>query len=243
MDQYNALFAEANSANIVAEATAATIFDQGALPRVRAFAPGARIIAMVRDPAGMTISWHAHCVRQLDEDISDLPLAWAAMADRRAGRRVPGECRDALMLDYHYIASLGTQLERVYDLFPPHQIYIGFLDDFVLEPRRAWLQLLAFLGIQDDGRAEFSAENVGYMPDNVRAYRAIRKVSRAAKRALRINLHTGVVSRLTRNMRRREANYGLDAGFLSDLRASFEPEIIKLERLTGRDLSRWMHFN
>jgi hypothetical protein len=238
-EQYAAIFARANDERTIAEATTATIYDEEALARVGEFAPNARIVVMVRNPLELAPSWHGQVVRQLFEDIADFAAAWAAMPERRAGRRVPKNCPDPLMLDYQRIASLGAQLERVYAVFPTSQVYVGFLDDFVSDARAAWRRLLTFLNIADDGRTEFPVENTGYMPGNLFAYRAIRKLTRAAKRALGVKAETGIVEKVTWSLRRREARSPISPGLLREMHETLDPEIAKLERLTDRDLSRW----
>jgi hypothetical protein len=239
IEQYGAIFSRSNGERVVAEATTATIYDTEALQRVRAFAPDSKIIAMMRNPLALAPSWHGENVRQLREDITDFAAAWAAMPERRAGRRAPKDCVDPLMLDYQHIASLGTQLERVYAIFPASQVYVGFLDDFAGDARVAWLRLLAFLNIADDGGTEFPFENAGYMPGNLLAYRAIRKLTRTAKRALHIEANTGVVEKITRSLGRRDACAPTASELLCEMHEAFDPEIAKLERLTGRDLSHW----
>lgn len=238
-EQYAAIFARSNGERIVAEATTATIYDDEALARVRAFASDARIVVMIRSPMQLAPSWHGENVRQLREDVPDFAAAWAAMPARRAGRRVPKDCRDPMMLDYQRIASLGTQLEQVYAVFPASQVYVGLLDDFVGDARAAWWRLLTFLNIADDGRTEFPVENIGYMPGNLFAYRAIRKLTRAAKRSLGVKAETGIVEKVTWSLRRREARSPISPGLLREMHETLDPEIAKLERLTGRDLSRW----
>jgi hypothetical protein len=238
-EQYAAIFSRASDERIIAEATTATIYDEQALANVSDFAPDARIVVMVRNPLELAPSWHGENVRQLREDIADFAVAWAAMAERRAGRSVPKDCRDPMMLDYQRIASLGTQLERVYAMFPASQVYVGFLDDFVSDARFAWLRLLAFLNIADDGRTEFPTENIGYMPANLLAYRVIRKLTRAAKRALHVKAETGIVEKITWTLRQRVARSPITSGLSSEMHEVLDPEIARLERLTGRDLSHW----
>jgi len=236
-EQYAALFAAAQDALVIAEATTAILYDDTALPRILRFAPDARIIVMLRNPVELTLSWYGECVRHLRENIGDFPTAWEAIEDRRVGKRIPPECADPLMLDYRYIASLGSHLGRVRKLVPTKQLHVAFLDDFVTDPRTAWLQLLEFLNLPDDRRAEFAAENVGYFKGNVASYRALRALADKAKQLLRLRGGTGLVEKLARGHRKRRPR--LDEEFRSVLRREFEPEISALEQITGRDLSQW----
>lgn len=241
-DRYAALFAQVGGERIVAEATTSIIFDPIALPRVREFAPDARIVVMLRNPMRMVLSWHSHRVRSFDEDIADFPSAWRSMADRRVGRRLPAKCRDPLLLDYQYIASLGTQLERVYNFFPANRIYVCFLGDFIEDPRRAWLDMLAFLELPDDGRTEFPVENGSFIPRNLKIYRlywTMEQVTGRVKRSLGIKRGTGALEALIRIMPKRKEDRELDLSLSDELHAAFDPEIVKLERLTGRNLSHW----
>jgi hypothetical protein len=173
------------------------------------------------------------------EDLISPVEAWRAIADRRNGRRILPACPDPIMLDYSHMGSLGTQLDGVFSLFPRHQVHVAFLDDFIAAPRRAWCNLLEFLGIADDGREDFQAENTGYLPKHLAAYRAIRLNTSRLKKLLGIKRSTGLVAQLTSSMGVAYSKRSLPVEFLSELRSVFEPELRKLEQLTGRDLTCW----
>jgi hypothetical protein len=239
LEKYSSLFKNANGKSVVAEASTATLYDETALPLIKQAAPDARLVVMLRDPVDMVLSWHAESVRQMREDLISPVEAWRAVADRRKGQRILPKCPDPIMLDYIHMGSLGTQLERVYALFPRKQVHVAFLDDFITAPRAAWCNLLEFLGIPDDGRQSFPAENKGYLPKHLSAYRAIRVNTSRLKKLLGIKRSTGWVAQLTSSMGVPYSKRSLPADFLSELRSAFEPELHKLEQSTGRDLTCW----
>lgn len=239
LEKYSALFENANGKSVVAEASTATLYDETALPLVKQAAPDARLIVMLRDPVDMVLSWHAESVRQMREDLLSPVEAWRAIGDRRNGRRILSKCPDPIMLDYFHMGSLGTQLERVFSLYPRNQVHVAFLDDFIAAPRKAWCSLLEFLGLDDDGRESFPAENRGYLPKHLAAYRAIRLNTSRLKKLLGIKRSTGLVAQLTSSMGVAYSKHSLPAEFLSELRSAFEPELQKLEQSTGRDLTCW----
>ena len=119
-------------------------------------------------------------------------------------------------------------------------------DEFAASPRRVYDEVIAFLNLPHDGRAEFPRIN-----DNKRARVAwlrdlIRKPSpalRGAYRGVKARVGGGrldalrqrVLKRLTVNERREP----LSPAFRAELVEVFRDEVALLGRLLGRDLSHW----
>jgi hypothetical protein len=53
------------------------------------------------------------------------------------------------------------QVSRYLDAFPREQIRVMWFHDWVADPRSAYLQVLSFLGVEDDGRRTFRPVNEG----------------------------------------------------------------------------------
>ncbi len=135
-----------------------------AIERAIALDSRAKFIISVRNPVDMLRSYHARLLYMLDEDITDFSQAWALQEDRRAGRYLPGRCRDAQLLQYGEIAKLGKHVSRLFALAGRERCHVVVFDDIVQNPRAVYQQLLAFLGIADDGRSRFKAKsaNAGF---------------------------------------------------------------------------------
>jgi hypothetical protein len=63
------------------------------------------------------------------------------------------------MLNYRSAAAFSEQVERYFRVFPAEGIRVFHLRDWVENPRRAYVEILAFLGVEDDGRTDFPRVN------------------------------------------------------------------------------------
>ena len=151
---YGRLFKGAGDARVVAEASVQYLHSHDAARNIRAYAPGARIVAFLRDQATFLPSYHNQLLVNLDEDEPDFERAWRASL---AGGRVPPRtCREPRLLDYPAVGAFAGQLERFLDAFPPGRVMAVRYEEWVRDPRATYLALLAHLGLEDDGRTEFA---------------------------------------------------------------------------------------
>lgn len=236
--EYEALFQNCEEARIVGEASVTYMLDPSALPRIMQYSPECRLVILLRNPMELVASWHLQLVRTCGENISSLPDAWCAAQERRKGRLIPRGFHSPLLLDYPWIGALGTQVERVMSIIRESRVHVALLDDFFADPRAAWLRLLRFLEIEDDGRQEFPTENTGYTPRGW-VERPIRSVSAKMKALLGLRGSCGMVATLCRSLRRRSRE-PLPSWLVAEFKETFDPEVRRLEEVTGRDLSAWM---
>ena len=216
-----------------------------AIPRILEATPQARFVLILRSPVEMAPAWHSQLIRTFDEDVADFEEAWRLQPARLEGRRIPPECVEPEYLQYERVCALGDQLERFVALVPEERRLILLLDAFESDTGSAYRQVLAFLGLADDGRTDFPVVNENRNRRAVslaRPYRAaLRKLGpllpplRAAAAAL--GLHPSLlVARwdLTDGPRR-----PLRPAFRAELEQVFEPQIRKIEAILGRDLLGW----
>lgn len=157
---YHRLFEPAEPQHkIVGEASVLYLMSTVAAEKIRRYNPAARIIAMVRNPAEMAVSLHQQLLYSFYEDRSDFLKGWNLQERRRHGYDIPSGCRDAAVLQYGRICSLGEQLARLYRHFPREQVHVIVLDDLKRTPRAVYRDTLRFLGVADDGRNRFPTIN------------------------------------------------------------------------------------
>jgi hypothetical protein len=239
-DAYLALFAAAGDEHVaVGEASTRYLRSPRALREIREFEPAAKIVVMLRDPVDLAYSWHGQKLADCQESETDFRAAWALQEERQEGRRLPASLVAADALCYAKIASLGTQLEGLIGIFAREQVHLIFYDDFRVEPGRAYRELLAFLGLGDDGRREFPVRNAARQrrwPALARALRhpLLRRPTLALKH--RLGVRGFGVGRLVDRFTLESGRPPLDPAFRRELEDFFEPEYAKLQRLTGRDL-------
>lgn len=243
--EYAALWDGAPSDALRGEATPAYIRSAVAIPHILRERPDARFILLIRDPAAMAASLHAQLLYSHDEEAADFEQAWRLQPERRAGRLVPARCADPTKLQYEKVCALGDQLERFVELVPETNRLLLFAEDLAADPRPVYLRTLAFLGLSDDGRRAFERVNENMRQRSPSLTRFHRRLPQrlgplyAPLQALaaRVGISpTALVRRLNfaRGPRARPP-----PGFEAELVDAFRPQVLKIEALTGRDLSHW----
>ncbi len=155
---YLSLFDGAEDAEAIGEASVFYLFSTVAAEEIRSFNPQARIIIFLREQEDFLPSMHHQFLYSFQESIEDF-----AEAFRLSGNRGPGEipltCKEQKLLDYRALGKFSEQVERFLTCFPRDQVRIYFFRDWVRDPRSTYLDILRFLGIEDDGRTEFQPVN------------------------------------------------------------------------------------
>lgn len=247
LEEYLTIFEDANEDHIaVGEASVSYLGTPGALERVQAFAPDARIIVMLRNPIEAVQSMHSQRVFTMLEPEKDFERAWGLQEERAKGIGVPKRARDTRLYQYRELARFGTQTEHLLTVFPRDQVHLILFDDFKLDTKQVYEQMLAYLGVPSDGRTAFPRVNENKRHKRewlgrllARPPRQIMRPVRAMKRVLGIQ-RFGVVSALQQFNADTSPRRALRPEFLDELRDTFRPEVEKIEQLTGRDLRHWL---
>jgi hypothetical protein len=242
---YAGLWRDAPAGALRFEASPAYIFSKQAVPNILEANPEARLIAMVRHPVEMVASFHGQLVRNLHEDVADLGEAWALQETRRRGDQIPPRCPLPERLQYKEVCALGDQLERFFATVPSGQRHVIVFDDLRANPRKAYLEVLQFLGVEDDGRSSFPVENraVSLRWPFFRAlYRDARRFGAKLPRPIRRPLDRTFdpVAKALQPLNVRSKSWDpIPAELRRELLDVFKPQVEKMEKLLGRDLSSW----
>jgi hypothetical protein len=123
------------------------------------YQPEVRFIVLLRNPIEMAVALHSEMLIAGLENVTDFATAWGLQGERRQGRRIPAFSRPQRRFRYGAVCLLGAQLQRLLAVAQGNRVLPILLDDIRENPRREYLKVLAFLGLGDDGRAEFPLEN------------------------------------------------------------------------------------
>lgn len=151
--EYLALFEGCAGKTAIGEASVIYLYSAEAAANIARFDPKAKILIFLRDPASFLPSYHNQLLMNLDEDVRDFDQAWTSWGAR--ANTPPATCRDAKFLNYPAVARFGEQIARFRSCFPDDQIMILRMEEWKADPRKAYQEVLAFLGLSDDGRTEF----------------------------------------------------------------------------------------
>jgi hypothetical protein len=237
---YLALFDPATDATAIGEATVWYLYSQTAAAEIKAFAPDARIIIMLRNPIEMIHSLHRHWLWSASEDLADFGEAVAAEPDRAAGRRLPPNVEQPIGLRYTWLGKYAEHVRRWLDEFGRDRVLVLIYDDLAEDGRAVGVRTLGFLGVDTDYDTEFEVVNQNKRPRSPRLQRITRSrrfTQFASKLPPRI-FHL-IWRALQRANIRPELRSPIEPELRRRLAADFAPDVAELGRLVGRDLSPW----
>jgi hypothetical protein len=229
----------------VGEASSWYLYSKKAAASIRTFDPNARIIAMVRNPVDLIPSIHGIHMRDFAEDETDLERVWDLREERRDPQNLPKARNtryDPSTYLYGEVGKLGEQVERLLAVFPREQVKVIVFDDFIHDTRAVYEEVLGFLGLLSDGREKFPPVNVrrSYRsPGLARLTWELREAGSRLKKRLGIQKTFNVFAILNRFNVQRESRPVLRPEFRAKLVQEFRPDVERLARIIGRDLSHW----
>ncbi len=246
-EDYAQLFAGATEQRLrVGEASVYYLRSTVAAANIREFNPAARIIAMFRNPVDMVYSFHSQLLYVAEEFEQDFERAWRLQARRRQGLDLPPHSRGAFLQQYEELGRFGSQTERLLSVFPREQVKLILYDDFVASPKKVYGDVIEFLEIPHDQRAEFPRVN-----ENKRSRLAwLRNFAKKPPPALHATIRrlkrtvggegiSAVKRKIVALNTVSEKRPPLSPGFRAELVDCFREEVALLSRLMDRDLSHW----
>ncbi len=245
-NEYHSLFKDGEGKKAIGEASPGYIYSQEAPGRIKEHIPHAKLIAILRDPA---VRAYSHFNMRLNKShadvvdpVKDFEEVLAAENYRIGEGWGPG---------YHYRARgfYYEQLKRYYDLFPAEQIRVYLYEDLRRDPAAVMKDIFQFLGVDDTFVPDFKKIH------NKGRYQAVVKnrvwhdfltrgnpVKTLLKPLFNSETRQGVKKFLVnKNMTSAPAaeKSGLDPQIRRGLVDIYKEDILKLEKLIGRDLSAW----
>ncbi|GMQ78723.1 MAG: hypothetical protein BMS9Abin02_1256 [Anaerolineae bacterium] len=147
------------SSKAIGEGSVVYLYSENAVERILQFNPHSKLIVMLRNPLDVVQSLHSQLLNNLDEDVEDFEKAWQLQDLRQRQRHLPPLCREPRFLQYREVVKFGAQLQRLLSLAPRNQVKIIFFEAFANDTRKIYKEILAFLGLEDDGRTNFPKIN------------------------------------------------------------------------------------
>lgn len=232
--QYEQLFAGVTQETAFGEASVTNIWPR-ACARIQQYAPDAKFLALLRQPADRAYSHFLYNYRLGVEPLSDFTAALAAEPSRVRQGWFP-------MLCYRQMSHYSADLQNYLAHFPREQLRIYLYDDFVAQPVPLLQDIFAFLGVDPNFTPDVTVRyNTARMPRNVRLFTFLRR-PHWIKTWLRPLFPVKLRGRLARQVQ--SYNWKkpspLDPQLRAALTRDFAPEIAQLQDLLGRDLSHWL---
>jgi hypothetical protein len=233
---YEALFAAAPPGTLKGESTTLYLRNAGAIDRIRAAVPDAKLIAVLRDPVDRAHSNWTHLHSAGLEPEHDFRRA-CALEDERAAAGW------AQFWRYLGQGKYGEQLEYLYSVFPREQVLLLMYRDLRERPIDTLDQVCRFLGVATGAIHELPAANVTAQTSPSVVNRILRTVVRHGGEVddrLPGPLKRAVSSRAERLLQREQSRrQPLTTEERVDLIPHFDADIALLEAITDRRFDHW----
>ncbi len=252
LDEYLALFAGAAPGQRIGEASTTYLWSRAAAGAIAEVQPDARIIAILREPAGFLRSLHLQFLEAHIETEPDLRRALSLEDARRRGGQLDKHAYWPQMLLYSEHVRYVEQLRRYQERFPAEQLLVLLYDDFRADNEATVRRVLRFLEVDGDAPIEVVEANPTVRPRSQRLHGLVHAVSvgrgpasRTVKTAVKALTPDQPRRDLLHTFRRRvvyraPAATAEDEAFMRELRVRFKPEVLALSEHLGRDLvSLW----
>lgn len=227
---YLQLFAGAGDRPRVGEGSVWYLSSERAPHEIRAFAPDARILILLRDPVEMARSLYSLYSRTGNEDLPTFEEALAAEPERRQGRRIPGDSYYPPGLLYTDAARNAAKVERYFEVFGRENVHCILFEDFTRDTAAVYRKALEFLGVDPGFEAEFDPKKAAQKV-RMQAILQLRRLPEEIRRRMQF-----------KEMKQHESaapRPPLSAELTAKLRELFSEDVSRLGELLGRDLSAW----
>lgn len=232
LNQYERLFDSAEKSHrVVCEASTRYLCSHTAIPAILAYTDSPRFVVMLRNPVRMAPSLHEQTLFNGDEDEEDFARAWRLQHERLYGASVPRHCRDPQLLQYGTLCKLGEQLERLYRLVSREQVHVIHLEDMRADPEGEYRRLLAFLGLDDDGRETFPVANQAKARRLPWLMHGVQRTNELLRAMGVPPVRVGLTAFLYHKLRKTRPRAPLSAETVQMLEEYFAEDLLRLERL------------
>jgi hypothetical protein len=248
LEGYLSLFDAAGPGQLIGEASPQYIRSMTAASEIVRMQPSARVIAILREPASFLRSFHLQMVQSRIESERDFAKALALEPDRRAGRRIPRDCRNVEPLLYSQHVRYVEQLDRYYAALGPERVLVLVYEDFRRDNLATVREVLRFLAVDET----VPVVPVETKPLNAVRSELLRRVADSARTARENPAGAGTFGRAVNALtpaplrsesfrtRWRKLVYRApdppQEQLMRELRRRFRPEVVALSDRLGRDL-------
>ena len=240
IEKYSTLFEGARGEKAIGEATPLYIYAPGTAERIESYVPGAKSIALLRNPADRAYSAFLYAVRMGVE-----PRKRFAQALREEPLRM----RSGWHYVFHY-RSRGLyyqQLKRYYEVLGRERLGVWLYEDMREDPASVAQSVFRFLEVDETFAPDISSRyNPAGVPSSGSARAAMRATNRAVWALRKVLAPTSSILPLAFKMRRAVHSRVLtepppiDPELREGLVEGYKEDILRLQELIGRDLSMWL---
>jgi len=236
LEEYLSLFSDVTDEKAIGEASPFYLYNERAPERIKKYIPDAKLIAILRNPVERAFSHYLDESRRGNECLSNFAKA-IAEEDFTKNNPYTGK-RHYVRFGFYYI-----QLKRYFDKFDRKQIKVYLYDDWKANNLMILKEIFGFLNIDDSFVPDMSVKhNISRFPRIWLLHRFLQypnPIKGALKPLLPQSAHSGLAKFL---IKRNSIKSKIPLQARKQLLAIYRKDILKLQVLIERDLSKWLEF-
>ena len=236
-EAYEALFDVAPPGALRGESTPFYLWDAAAHRRIHALVPGAKLIAVIRDPVDRAYSNWTHLWADGLEPEGDFLAACRLERRRIADGYAP-------FWRYLELGKYGEQLTQLFQVFPREQVCVVRYRELIDMPRQTLARISDFLGVDPSAVTAIPGSNVSHWAGNSprdallrRAIRAGARLGSYAPPQVWRRTSAPLINALHRHGTERPS---LPVDVRRELVEHYREDIAVLEDLLGRSFQDWL---
>jgi hypothetical protein len=239
VDEYQNQFQAARSYAASGDFSTGYLWDPAVPAKIRQCTPNARIIIMLRDPVMRANSAYLMLHSRAKDTAPSLREAVARDATRN---------KDNWFTAFHYVdgGMYYEQVKRYLETFGRGQVLVGLFEDLLRRPLELFSQIAAHIGISAE---PFASMNLSEAYNTFSVPRT-KLIGSAKKSPLLSTITRSILPEKLRDSLRRAPllfstkKPALDVETRKSLQEIFQPDLVRLEQLLGRELpelrSQWI---
>ncbi len=240
LEEYLTHFEPAQHEARVGEASACQLFSHDAAHRIKAFAPDAKIIITLRNPADMIWSLYEHRKFAGREDAPTVEAALALENDRKQGLHRPEEVGWLEGMYYRSNARFSSYVKHYLEVFGTENVKVILLEELKNDAATIYRELLQFLEVDDTFTPDLSVRNKGQVDRSFALRKTLRKPPRLMKMAGKIlpsNIRHRLVGKIVRMNTTSKSSLKMEDTLRQKLLDEYQPEIEQLAQLIQKNLA------
>ena len=244
LDKYLRLFDMAPENAVAGEASVFYLSSTTAARNIHNFNPDAKIVVMLRDPIDMI---HSNYLKNLSlrvESEGNFGKALKLERDRTDGPLAPiVDANDGFKLRYLANARFADQLERYFAVFGRERVFTIIYDDLKNAPQELYRRICLFLEIEPIAPRAFEVVNQNIQVRSKLIERFLRRppawAAGLSHALMSPSVRRKMVDRIVASNSVVRPRDPIPTAIRRRLAAELRPDVDRLERLLGRDLSHW----
>jgi hypothetical protein len=157
--RYLRLYKNWTNEKIAGEASATSLYSKISAKEMYRLNENSKVIMSFREPVDFLFSYHSTAIFSLGEDVKDFRQALSIEPERKKGHYLSKRVIIPSWLFYSQFIDYSQQLKRFSSLFDKDQIKVLIFNDFKMDTRRIYREILSFLDVDPNFVPDFAVVN------------------------------------------------------------------------------------